>query len=160
MTDIRIKINDEDELFNPFNPEDEFSDEVKGFITAQLESLEHPDSITFTFISPVPLDRERVELARIRWNNDLQESIKREKKVNRFKQLWFLTVGAVFIIVDLLLADYFNTIIEVALSTFGAFCLEEVAYIWIVDYPRLRLLKTILRVLAKTETVRYEQPQD
>ena len=47
-----------------------------------------------------------------------------------------------------------------ALSTFGAFCLEEVAYIWIVDYPQLRLLKTILRVLAKTETVRYEQPQD
>ncbi|MBO4621314.1 MAG: hypothetical protein J5635_01435 [Paludibacteraceae bacterium] len=153
MIDIRIKIADEQDLYNPFSTNDELSDDVKSYIAAQLEKITHPDAIRFTIVAPEPLDMERLDRARMRWNADLQESIKREKKKNRIRQWWFVGIGALFIVADLLLQDYLNTILEVALSTFGAFCLEEVAYIWIVENPLLRMHKTILSHLAKTEKI-------
>ena len=39
MIDIRIKIADEQDLYNPFSTNDELSDDVKSYIAAQLESI-------------------------------------------------------------------------------------------------------------------------
>ena len=153
MIDIRIKIAEEQDLYNPFSPDDELSDDVKSYIATQVEKITTPDTVHFTIVAPEKPDLERLDRARIRWNEELQESVKREKKMNLIKQLWFVGIGAFFIIADLMLQDYLNTILEVALSTFGAFCLEEVAYIWIVDNPLLQMKKRVLSFLVKTEKI-------
>ena len=55
-----------------------------------------------------------------------------------------------------MLQDYLNTILEVALSTFGAFCIEEVAYIWIVGNPMLRMQQKVLKLMTQTEKIDAE----
>jgi len=156
MINIRIKIAAEQDLYNPFCSDDELSDDIKSYIVAQLEKIKHPDTIRFTIVSPETIDLERLDRARRCWNTDLQESIKREKKKNFIKQLWFVALGSFFIVIDLLLQDYLNTILEVALSTFGAFCIEEVAYIWIVGNPMLRMQQKVLKLMTKTEKIDAE----
>ena len=85
MTDIRIKIADEADLYNPFSPEDELSDDVKTYIISQVESMSLPDRITFTLLSQEKLDMERLSRATKRWNKDIEGIIKREKRFNHIK---------------------------------------------------------------------------
>ena len=64
------------------------------------------------------------------------------------QQLWMFIVGFVFIGLSLMIDETSNAVLFTVLSTIGAFSMWEAASIFIIQNPKLRRRKFILKKLS------------
>ena len=78
MHTIKFKIDEEKDLYNPFDVDDILlSEDVKNYISGQLTSRKIGDHVEISIISQKPIDKEKVEKAFYQWIADEEMDIKR-----------------------------------------------------------------------------------
>ena len=139
MNTIKLRIEEEKELYNHFDPDGTLlSEDVKTYVLSQVTEKPMPDPYTISIVSPAAVDEDRVRLAFKRWIAEEENAIKEGYKRNLFQQLWMFTVGVIFITLSLFLKEKVSVVWFTVLSTIGAYSMWEAASIWIIHNPRLR----------------------
>ena len=64
---VRLVVDDEQKLYTPFNPDDEFSEPVKAYIRTKITGKEDHQSISLTVMSHDPVNEERFRSAVSNW---------------------------------------------------------------------------------------------
>ena len=142
MYEIRIKIHDEADLYEPFDPDGSLlSEDVVSYFSRRFQERAVGEAASLRIISDVPVNEERLE----------QNA--REQRKYSLKQLYLVLIGLAFIALWLVLARTTEGIGSEVLSIIGSFAVWEAANIWIVEKPALRLSKHRLKGLADMEVL-------
>lgn len=152
MNEIRLKIHQESDLYNPLDPEQVMLDDtVIAYLLRKCEEMKTAEHCCINIISDIPVDEERVR-------TNIRENIKRERRVQEnehtfcsIKQVRLFLIGVFFLGMWLLAAAKTENIGVEVLSIIGSFAVWEAADIWISEKPGIRLKKMILLLLEKTE---------
>lgn len=127
---INLKINDEKELYNSFDPAgDMLSEDVKKYFHDWMQERTIGESIEILLESDKPVNKERLGCTISKWAKEEQNQIKSEFRKNLLMQLWMFGIGVVFIALSLLLETKVGVIWFTVLSTVGAFSMWEAASI-------------------------------
>ena len=157
MHTIKFKIDEEKDLYNPFDVDDILlSEDVKNYISGQLTSRKIGDQVEILIISQKPIDKEKVEKAFYQWIADEEMDIKREFRKNLLQQFWMFGIGVLFIALSLAFEDKVGMVWYTVLSTIGAFSMWEAASIWIIQNPKLRMRKRITTAIGEHAVVRID----
>ncbi len=152
MYEINLKINDEMELYDPFDESCRtLSSAVSDYLTLQYGRKEAGDDIILKIKCSGPVDRDRVkgafqELIR---EHDIRNA--NQKRFNRLKQIWLLCIGVAFVAAGILLDGILGSVPVELISIVGSFAVWEAANIWIVENPRTRIAKRTLKALKTTK---------
>ena len=152
MYEIKIKIHEEAELYNPLDPEQTLlADEVVAYVSRRYEEASRSERFCIHIFSDTPVNEERVR-ENFRINMEHQQDIEtKEMKTASLKQLWLFFIGICFIAIWLFAAGMTENLGVEVLSIIGSFAVWEAANIWIVEKPYIRLRKLVLYSLSKTE---------
>lgn len=103
MYAIKLKIKEEDDLYDPFAYEEELlSDDVKSYVIERLAKRDLGERAEIHIISPAPLNQGRIKRAFYTWYDEEEKALKREFRRNMVQQLWMFATGVAFITVSLL----------------------------------------------------------
>ena len=151
MNEISIKIHEENDLYNPFDPDRiMFSDSVTAYILRKYHEIERSDQYCINIISDLPVDEERVrENFRTNMINE-QHVQSREHHLSTLKQIRLFIIGIAFIAAWLFTRSNHRIFVEI-LSIIGSFAVYEAANIWISEKPYIRAVKLRLKKLEDTE---------
>ena len=151
---IKVKISDETELYNGYDPDGlTLNEGMLDYIKSFSSKCRKADRVLIEFVSSIPLNEDNLRMAfKIMLDNEA-EKLKQEKMRNNIKQLWMFGIGCLFILVGILLGSHVGELTAVILSTIGSFSLWEAAAIWIVENPKNRLKQRWVTGLKKTELI-------
>lgn len=90
-----------------------------------------------------------------RFFNEEWQLLKREARINITRQLWMFILGALFITVSVSIEKFVDKVAFTILSTIGAFAMWEMAGVWIIQNPRLRQRRRMLRQLRDRCTIEF-----
>ena len=157
MYKIRLKVENEDELYNSFDPlEDRISEDVKLYIADRISRKSIGQDIELHIISEEPIDEDRFHNALQGWISEEKAGIIADRRKNTIQQLWLLSIGVVFIAISAMLESQVSVIWFTVLSTIGAFSVWEAANIWIVENPKLRLRKRMIRRIGNQVQIKID----
>ncbi len=160
MHTVKLKIEEEKDLYDPFDPDGEsLSGDVKAYIVDRIPERKLGDDVELQIIAAEPLDRERLKRAFCRWYDVEERKLKSEYRKNLVQQLHMFAVCVCFIAVSLALESKVGVVWFTVLSTIGAFSMWEAASIWIIQNPRLRLRKRIVGKLKDNISISVESAQ-
>lgn len=161
LCEIKIRIHEEDDLYNPLDPDRELiSDDVVDYVERKYsEDFDPLDRIVITVISDVPLEEERVRENFRHYMQDEQEILSKEQHRTAVKQAWLFLVGIIFIAVWLVFAVNTDNVFIEVLSIIGSVAMWEAADIWIVEAPETRIRKRRLQRLEDTE-IRFARTRE
>ena len=126
--EIKIKIHEEVELYNPFDPEgSELSDEVIAYIVRKYQN---------SFLDYAR--KEEMILGKVRNRTTL-------------KQLTMFVIGILAISLWLFVARRTENLLVEILSIIGSFALWEAVNIWIVEKPVMRMEENRLKKMMQAE---------
>lgn len=158
MKPIRLRIKDENELYNPLDPDEyQFSDEIKGYILGKLSKRIKAGSHEIVIQSQGELDKARIQSAISAWIHDEAESIAIERKKNRVRQTYLFALGLAFVVISLALEGKVGAVWFTVLSTIGGFSIWEAANVWIVENPKLRLKRRAMEKLKSATKISFEK---
>ena len=144
---MKIKIDNENELYNPFDKfEETLSEDLISYINnkSQITSIKEKEDIEI--ISEKKIDENKFKKSFEKYCDEQLILINRQQKINRKKQIGMLIVGIIFIIFSILLTDKINLIILEIISTIGSFSIWESANSWllqskVIKFNKLRAIK-------------------
>lgn len=155
MCEIKLKIHEEADLYNPLDPDQVLlSDDVVSYILRKYE--ERPDvreKHTIHIFSDTSVDEERVRRNIRRYTEEEGKIMKRKQQRSRIKQMWLFGIGIAFIAFWLFIASKTENILVEVLSIIGSFAVWEAANIWIVEVPEMKLYRRRLNRLEETEII-------
>ncbi len=153
---MKIKINNEDELYNSFdNFGETLSEDLISYINnkSEISSLKAKENIEI--ISNEKIDENKFIKAFENYCNDQLLLVKKQKRINGTKQIWMLIIGIIFIIFSLVLTGKINLLILEIISTIGSFSIWESANSWLLQSKAIKFNK--LRVLKlKNSEIKFE----
>lgn len=151
--EIRINLNDENELYNSFDPgRKTLNDDLLSYLTDRYGEKELGKKAVLIF-SGARIDDSHLKSALRRHIEIELEKNTKQKKYNFLKQLWLIIIGIVFVAAGMVLGRYFESVPVEILSIIGSFAVWEAANIWIVENPGLRLRKKLLTRLRDAEII-------
>ena len=106
-------------------------------------------------VTKQPVDEERMKQAFNDWYDEEFLLLKREARINIMRQLWMFIIGAMFIAVSITIEKFVDKVAFTILSTIGAFAMWEMAGVWIIQNPRLRQRRRMLRQLRDRCTIEF-----
>ena len=106
MHTINLNIENEKELYNPFDTEANFlSEDIKSYITNRMADKSIGEEVKIRIISPCSVNQERIKKAFHRWVDEEENAIKKEFRKNFVQQIWMFAIGVVFIAMSLFLEN-------------------------------------------------------
>lgn len=142
MQQIRIKVENEEELFDSMDPDgNTLSRDVKDYLFDKLQIGPRNDEVEICVISEGTIDKERFETGINNWVDDETRKIKSERHMNGFRQLRLFLVGIAFIALSIAVEIKVGAIWYTILSTIGAFSIWEATSYWLVHNPKLMARK-------------------
>ena len=144
---MKIKISNEDELYNSFDKYGEtLSEDLISYINNKSEIALTNVKEDIEIISSKKIDENKYKNSFEKYCNEQLILLNRQQKVNKTKQIGMLLVGIVFIIFSILLTDKINLIILEIISTIGSFSIWESANSWllqskVIKFNKLRVMK-------------------
>lgn len=152
MYEIKIKIHEEADLYNDFDPDQvQLKDEVVSYITRKYQEKERTDQYCMHIISDVPVDEERVRSNFRKYVEEEVGIINRIQHRSTMKQVLMFIIGIAFITTWVLMSSKTGTIVLEVLSIIGSFAVWEAANVWIVEKPTMRLQQIRLKKMMDTE---------
>ncbi|MBR1811199.1 MAG: hypothetical protein IJ766_06085 [Clostridia bacterium] len=149
--EIKIKINDESELYNSFDPEQTtLNDELLTYLTDRYTEKEFKKKAVLVF-SGEGIDGAHLKSALHRHVELELEKNAKQKKLNYLKQLRLFLIGLIFVAAGILPGKYLSSIPIEILSIIGSFAVWEAANIWIVQNPGLNIRKRLLKRLLDAD---------
>ncbi|MBQ8668128.1 MAG: hypothetical protein IJ661_08080 [Lachnospiraceae bacterium] len=152
MYEVKIRVEDESELYHSFDPEQQLiNGDVIDYILEKIREKDIHDKLSIHIICQNEVNIENVRNAFAQYIRSNKTALKKEQKRNNIKQLWMFVIGVIAISLSLMLSGHVPELLSEIVSTVGAFSLWEAASIWIVENPVIRLKKARLRILSNTE---------
>ena len=152
MYEIKVKIHEESDLYNTFDPDAaQLSDEVVSYILRKYQEKEREEKHCIHIISDTPVDEDRVWKNIHAYTKHEEEIIGREQQNSTAKQIRLFIIGIAFIAFWMFAASRTENIGVEVLSIIGSFAVWEAANIWIVERPTMRMNRRRLKKLMETE---------
>ncbi len=149
---MKIKINNEEELYNSFDKfEETLSDDLISYIKNKEEISSIKEKEDIEIISTNKIDENKFRNSFKKYCEEQLILISRKQKINKTKQIWMLILGILFIILSILLADKINVIILEIISTIGSFSIWESANSWLLQSKAIKLDKLRTKKLKNSE---------
>ncbi len=153
---MKVKINDEHELYNSFDQFDEtLSEDLVSYINSKEEIASIKEKGVIEIISEKKIDENKFKKAFEKYCDEQLIIINRQQKINRTKQIGMLIVGILFIIFSILLADKINIIILEIISTIGSFSIWESANSWLLQSKAIKFNK-LKAIKLKNSEIKFE----
>ena len=153
---MKVKIDDEHELYNSFDQFDEtLSEDLISYINNKEEISSIKEKEIIEIISTKEIDENKFKKAFEKYCDEQLIVINRQQKINRTKQIGMLMVGIVFIIFSILLADKINIIILEIISTIGSFSIWESANSWLLQSKAIKFNK-LKALKLKNSEIKFE----
>ena len=153
---MKIKIDNENELYNPFDKfEETLSEDLISYINnkSEITSIKEKEDIEIVYENKI--DENKFKKCFEKYCDEQLILINRKQKINRTKQLGMLVVGIIFIIFSILLADKINIIILEIISTIGSFSIWESANSWLLQSKTIKFNKLRAMKLKNSE-IKFE----
>ena len=155
--EIKIIVNDESELYSPFDPDKRIlSDDLIAYLSDRYQEKEIGKKTVLVF--------EGVEIVAKNLESALHEhiaaelqKIDKQKKINILKQLRLFVIGLVFVATGIILTNYISAVPTELLSIIGSFAVWEAANIWIVGNPSLKFRQKFLKKLLEADIIVKEK---
>jgi len=154
--EIKVKINEESDLYEPLNPEKELNQDITAYMERQITDRNIGEKVLIHIISQESVNEQDVTKAFWDWIHGIEASFRKTQKTNWIKQAWMFFIGVAFIATSLFAQPHVNVVVFTVLSTIGAFALWEAAAIWIVEGPTNRIRKRVLKNMAKGVEFQFE----
>ncbi len=152
---INLKVEREQDLYNPFDPEKNLSEDVKGYIMNKLSNKHGHSAVRIRIIHREPVREKDVRDAFSRWVEDSKTEMKRLEKRNIIKMLWLFAVGIAIIAISLIIQSTISALLFTIITTVGTFSIWEGGNIWIMAGPELRLQQMIFKRLIKSADIEF-----
>ena len=162
---MKIKIDNEDELYNSFDKfEETLSEDLLSFINNKAEVASIKEKEEIEIISTNKIDENKFKKSFEKYCDEQLILVNRQQKINRTKQIGMLLVGIIFIIFSILLADKINIIILEIISTIGSFSIWESANSWLlqsktIKFNKLKIMKlknSEIKFMIENKQIQYE----
>ena len=153
---IRLVVDDEQSLYSPFSPEDEFSDSVKGYIRSKMITGGFKRYAGLTVISRKPIDEDRFRLAITNWVRDEKEVFKSDRKETLRLMIAMLIFGSLLVVFNIKLQQKFEVARYSLVPIMGSLSLSRATGILIVDLPILSSKIKALNRMEKGSVVTFE----
>ena len=151
---MKIKIDDEHELYNSFDQfEETLSEDLISYINSKEEIASIKENIEI--VSSKKIDENKFKKSFQKYCDEQLIIINKQQKINRTKQIWMLIIGIVFIIFSILLADRVNIIILEIISTIGSFSIWESANSWLLQSKAIKFNK-LKALKLKNSEIKFE----
>ena len=155
MNIIKLKVENESDLYNPFDMEGKtLSDDVKNYIMEKLQLDKSDKGVEIQVFANEEIDRGKLEGALNEWVDQEEGMAQKSYRRNLMQQLFMFIFGLAFIVLSILLESKINVIWSTILSTIGAFSIWESCSIWIVRNPKLKIRRRIIKKLRTNHTVK------
>ena len=149
---MKIKINNENELYNSFDKfEETLSEDLISYINNKSEIALMKAKEDIEIISEEKIDENKFKKAFEKYCDEQLMLINRQQKVNETKQVGMLVVGILFIIFTILLNDKINIVILEIISTMGSFSIWESANSWLLQSKVIKFNKIKAMKLKNSE---------
>ena len=150
--EIKIKIHEEADLYNPLDPEgSELSDEVISYMVRKYQEKGRKEKHIIHIISDEPVDEEKVRNSFLAYSTKEEMIFGNERNRITLKQLTLFVIGILFISLWLFASSRTENLLVEILSIIGSFALWEAADIWIVEKPVMRIEEKRLKKLMQAE---------
>ena len=149
---MRIKIENEDELYNQFDEfEETLSEDLISYINNKSEITSIKEKEDIEVISTNKIDENKFKKSFEKYCDEQLILINRQQNINRTKKIGMLIVGIVFIIFSILLTDKINLIVLEIISTIGSFSIWESANSWLLQSKAIKFNKKRALKLRNSE---------
>ena len=153
---MKIKIDNENELYNPFDKfEETLSEDLISYINNKEEIISIKEKENIEIISTKKIDEDKFKKSFEKYCDEQLILINRQQKINRTKQIGMLIVGIIFIIFSILLTDKISIIILEIISTIGSFSIWESANSWLLQSKAIKFNKLRTMKLKNSE-IKFE----
>jgi hypothetical protein len=150
--EIKIKIHEEADLYNPLDPEgSELSDEVISYMVRKYQEKGRKEKHIIHIISDEPVDEEKVRNSFLAYSTKEEMIFGNVRNRITLKQLTLFVIGILFISLWLFASSRTENLLVEILSIIGSFALWEAADIWIVEKPVRRIEEKRLKKLMQAE---------
>ena len=156
MYEIKIRIHDESDLYNPLDPDQVLLESsVIEYAFRKFQERDHHEECCIHIISDEPVNEQRVKENIHAYIKNEQAIANKAHRLCTLKQARLFIIGLVFLLAWLLAANYADAIMVEVLSIIGSFAIYEAASIWITEKPHLRARKGWLNILEKKTQIRF-----
>lgn len=156
MSNIRVQINTEADLFEPYDADhNTLREGFVAFLKRRIAQERDGETPVVHIVSPSPVDEERVRSAILRMTRSEIDMNRLQRRRNRWIELYLFLLGVACIVAGLLLKDV-NVVYLQILSLTAGFAIKEAATIFFMKNPKNTLERARLMFLARTE-LRFER---
>ena len=157
---IRLVVDDEQSLYTPLSPEDEFNDAVKSYIRAKITAGGLKRYTGITVVSRKPIDEDKFRTAISNWVRDEKEGFKREGIETVRLLIGMLIFGSVLVVSNIKLQQKFEVARYSLVPIMGSLSLSRAVGILIVDMPVFLSKIQALNRIEKGSVVAFEYHPD
>lgn len=156
VKNINLLVKDEQDLYTPFSPEDEFNENVKQYIRSQAVGLDFHQQLQLTVISSSPLDEDKFRSAVANWIDQEKALFTLEEKNSTRLETAMFVVGALIIILVSLLKQYFEPLTYAIILIIGTAALGKGVTNWYEHVPGIKAKKWLINEFEKANMIVFE----
>ena len=154
MYDITIHVEDEKDLYNSFDSSKEtLSDDFISYIEGQLEEKKIVQHVQLSIESEKPFDSKQFEKAMDIFLESRRRKLAKDRRLNKLESVRLMVIGCFFVVLGIVFADIFTSVVAAIISTVGSFSIWEACNIWIKEIPAIRLQSAMIKVLENYKVV-------
>jgi len=155
---IMLQVTDEQSLYQPLNPEDEFSAGVKQYIRSKAVCINKKQSLKLVVISPDALNQERFKSAVMNWIHEEKTRFRQETDRNYFVQVRMLITGILFILLGSFWKNHIGdeSLMHIVISAIGSFGLGRAVAAWIERLPENTMTLRLINEMEATSLIEFK----
>ena len=153
---IRLVVDDEQKLYTPFSPEDEFNEPVKAYIRSKIAGKDDCQSISLTVMSRDPLNEGKFRSAVSNWIRDEKAMFQKTGKDLMRMLVGLLIVGSILIVLSLALEKQVEVLKYSLLPVMGSLSLSRAAGIMVLKLPTNTANKKRINEMEQNSVITFE----
>ena len=156
QSNIWLVVDDEQALYTPFSPENEFSEAAKQYIRSKIATKDIRHSISLTVMSRDPLNKERFRSAVSNWVRDEKAIFQKTRKELIRMLVERLILGSALILLSLALQKQFEVLKYSLIPVMSSLALSKAAGVLILDLPTNARYIKLLKVIEENSATTFE----
>lgn len=159
-TEIRLKVDKEENLYNPLNPESEFSYGVKNYLRTQMTRAGYKTSFRLRVLSSTAMDEEKFREASANWMREEKSLLRQEAKQSNRMLMGMLLIASFFIILSLSLTKHISVLSYTIIPVLGSVALGRAAGICLTDLPINTAKRNMIDEMESQNNIIFEYAED
>ena len=157
---VRLVVDDEQKLYTPFSPDDEFSEPVKAYIRSKITGKDDHQSISLTVMSRDPINEGRFRSAVSNWIRAEKALFRKTGKELVRNMVGLLIVGSILIILSLTLEKQVEVLKYSLLPILASLSLSDAAAIMVFQLPANTKSLKLISEMEENSRITFEYGSD